>query len=89
QYHLISLAPEASGIMLSLNSSVLQLAMAAGAGIGGVIVEQSSLASISWIGAAGVAVSAGIATISLRLSRSRSASLQKTVEEKSLQELGA
>jgi DHA1 family putative efflux transporter-like MFS transporter len=71
QYHLISLAPNASGIMLSLNSSVLQLAMAAGAGIGGIIVEQVSLPSISWIGALGVAVSAGIAIVSLRRSPSR------------------
>jgi MFS transporter, DHA1 family, putative efflux transporter len=50
QYHLMTLAPEASGIMLSLNSSVLQFAMAAGAGIGGIVVNQASLASISWIG---------------------------------------
>lgn len=63
---------EASGIMLSLNSSVLQLAMAAGAGIGGIIVEKASLSSISWIGAAGVAVAAGTAVASLGLSRSHS-----------------
>ncbi|SDC14173.1 MFS transporter, DHA1 family, purine base/nucleoside efflux pump [Paenibacillus sp. UNCCL117] len=54
QYHLLTLAPGASSIMLSLNSSVLQLAMAAGAGMGGVIVEHSSLSVTSWIGAAGV-----------------------------------
>jgi DHA1 family putative efflux transporter-like MFS transporter len=58
QYHLISLAPEATSIMLSLNSSVIQLAMAAGAGIGGVVVEGASLTAITWIGAAGVAVAA-------------------------------
>jgi Arabinose efflux permease len=58
QYHLISLAPEATSIMLSLNSSVVQLAMAAGAGIGGVVVEGASLTAITWIGAAGVAIAA-------------------------------
>ncbi|MBM7566029.1 MFS transporter [Paenibacillus sacheonensis] len=58
QYHLITLAPGATSIMLSLNSSVLQFAMAAGAGVGGVIVEGSSLTAITWIGAAGVAVAA-------------------------------
>ncbi|KAE9133859.1 putative MFS-type transporter [Phytophthora fragariae] len=88
QYHLISLAPEASGIMLSLNSSVLQLAMAAGAGIGGVIVEQVSLASISWIGAAGVTVSAAIAAASFGVSRNRSRSLQEKIKEKSLSKVG-
>lgn len=61
QYHLITLAPEASSIMLSLNSSVLQLAMAAGAGVGGVIVGQSSLGAVSWIGAVSVAVAALVA----------------------------
>ncbi|WP_132309701.1 MFS transporter [Paenibacillus sp. BK033] len=58
QYHLISLAPEATSIMLSLNSSIIQLAMAAGAGIGGVVVEGASLTAVTWIGAAGVAVAA-------------------------------
>jgi len=71
QYYLISLAPEASGIMLSLNTSILQLAMAAGAGIGGFAIEQVSLSSISWIGAAGVAIAAGTSAVSLGLSRSR------------------
>lgn len=72
QYYLISLAPEASGIMLSLNTSVLQLGMAAGAGLGGVVVEQASLASISWIGATGVILAAATATASFGISYSRS-----------------
>jgi MFS transporter, DHA1 family, putative efflux transporter len=78
QYHLMSLAPDASGIMLSLNTSVLQLAMAAGAGIGGIVVEQASLSSISWIGAAGISVAALTAAASFGLSRSQSR--QKTAE---------
>ncbi|MCC3377108.1 MFS transporter [Cohnella sp. REN36] len=69
QYHLLTLAPEASGIMLSLNTSMLQLAMAAGAGVGGLVVEGVSLASIAWIGAASVAVAGG--TVALTLARSR------------------
>ncbi|MBE1444144.1 MFS transporter [Paenibacillus sp. OAS669] len=77
QYNLIQQAPEASGIMLSLNSSVLQLAMAAGAGIGGVVVEQASLTSISWIGAAGVTVAAATAAASLGLSRSEARKAEK------------
>jgi DHA1 family putative efflux transporter-like MFS transporter len=88
QYHLISLAPEASGIMLSLNSSVLQLAMAFGAGIGGIVVEQASLQAISWIGAAGVAIAAITATASFGLSRFRSRSRQNA-EEQSLLEAEA
>ncbi|MDQ8737845.1 MFS transporter [Paenibacillus sp. LHD-38] len=72
QYHLMSLAPEASGIMLSLNSSILQLGMAAGAGLGGVIVEQASLNSISWIGATGVILAAATAATFFGVSHIRS-----------------
>ncbi|WP_256761516.1 MFS transporter [Cohnella sp. WQ 127256] len=72
QYYLMTLAPEASGIMLSLNSSVLQLAMAAGAGIGGVIIQSVSLSAISWLGAVGVAIAALMAAASFGLSRNKS-----------------
>lgn len=70
QYYLITLSPEASGIMLSLNTSVLQLAMAAGAGIGGVVVEGISLSSVSWLGAGLVAVAAITAAALFGLTRS-------------------
>ncbi|KRF43588.1 MFS transporter [Paenibacillus sp. Soil787] len=83
QVHLITLAPEASGIMLSLNMSVVQLAMAAGAGIGGIVIEQASLPAISWIGAAGVTIAAGTAAASLGLSRSHS---RRKLEERNLRE---
>lgn len=33
QYHLATMEPESSGVLLGLNQSVMQLAMAAGAGI--------------------------------------------------------
>ncbi|WP_025716965.1 MFS transporter [Paenibacillus sp. 1-18] len=56
QYNLVTLVPESSGVMLSLNQSTMQLAMAAGAGIGGVVIGQISLVSITWFGAAGVAI---------------------------------
>jgi DHA1 family putative efflux transporter-like MFS transporter len=69
QYNLVTLAPESSGVMLGLNQSMMQLAMAAGAGIGGVVVGQVSLASITWIGALGVAV-AIVATFGLARLRS-------------------
>lgn len=86
QYNLISLAPEASGIMLSLNTSMLQLAMAAGAGLGGVVVEQLSLSSITWIGAAGVTVAAATAVLSFRLSGT---AVRKKAAEDKLLDLGA
>ncbi|PWW38837.1 MULTISPECIES: MFS transporter [Paenibacillus] len=66
QYNLVTMAPESSGIMLSLNSSVMQLAMAAGAGIGGIAVSAVSLSSITWIGAAGVVIAMIIIILAYR-----------------------
>ncbi|MCF2939999.1 MFS transporter [Paenibacillus alkaliterrae] len=63
-FNLISIAPEASGIMLSLNNTFVQLGFAAGASIGGIIVGSSSLTAISWIGAASVALAACFAAFS-------------------------
>ncbi|WP_248929858.1 MFS transporter [Paenibacillus hamazuiensis] len=56
QFNLVSLVPDSSGVMLSLNSSMMQLAMAVGAGIGGLIVNRVSLASITWFGVLGVLI---------------------------------
>ena len=71
QYHLATLEPESSGVMLGLNQSMMQLAMAAGAGVGGVVVEQVSLASITWIGATGVAIAMVIVLVLSSSSSSR------------------
>ncbi|WAH36378.1 MFS transporter [Alicyclobacillus dauci] len=67
-FNLLSLAPEASGIVLSLNSSFVQLGFAAGAAIGGIAVGGSVLA-ISWIGATSVAIAVCVAAISFGLAR--------------------
>ncbi|MGE8207285.1 MFS transporter [Heyndrickxia sp. NPDC080065] len=56
QYHLATIEPELSGVLLGINQSMMQLSMAAGAGIGGIFVEKVSLASITWFGALGVAI---------------------------------
>nr|WP_326160671.1 MFS transporter [Heyndrickxia oleronia] len=72
QLHLIRLAPESSGIMLSLNNSTIQLAMAAGAGIGGAAVEQISLSSVTWVAAVGTAFAVGAVFLSRRYDRSTS-----------------
>lgn len=50
-YNLVTLAPEASGIMLSLNSSFVQMGFATGAGIGGLAISNFSVLSITIVGA--------------------------------------
>lgn len=54
QLHVINIASESTGIMLSLNSLMLQLAMASGAGLGGLVVEKLSLSLIPWFAAAAI-----------------------------------
>lgn len=71
-FNLLSIAPEASGIMLSLNSTFVQLGFAAGAGIGGIAVGGSSILAICWIGTAAVAVAFFITVASFGLTRSLS-----------------
>lgn len=66
QYNIISLTPEAPGIMLSLNSSVIQFGFAAGAGIGGIIVNSSSILALSWIGAGFLLIAVFVASASFR-----------------------
>lgn len=56
QYNLVRIEPNYSGIMLSLNQSTMQLSMAAGAGIGGIVIGQFSLTPITWVGAIGVLI---------------------------------
>ncbi|MBR8660946.1 DHA1 family putative efflux transporter-like MFS transporter [Brevibacillus aydinogluensis] len=56
QVNLVRIEPNYSGIMLSLNQSMMQLSMAAGAAIGGVMVDRVSLSSITWAGMVGVAI---------------------------------
>lgn len=71
-FNLLSIAPEASGIMLSLNSTFVQLGFAAGAGIGGIAVGGSSILAICWIGTVAVSVAFFITFSSMGFTRSLS-----------------
>ncbi|GJM72299.1 putative MFS-type transporter YbcL [Paenibacillus macerans] len=77
QVFLIGMAPEASGIVLSLNTSIVQLGMAAGAVIGGIIVEGMSLAAVGWLGGVGVAIALIPAMLALSLRSRAAAETQK------------
>lgn len=56
QYQLAHIDPKSSGILLGFNQSMMQIGLAAGAGSGGIIVENMSLASVTSIGAAVVSL---------------------------------
>lgn len=68
-FNLVSIAPEASDIALSLNISFIQFGFAAGAGIGGIAVESLSVMAIIWIGAIAAAMAAIITFLSLGRAR--------------------
>lgn len=70
-FNIVSLVPKASGIMLSLNSSFVQLGYAVGAGIGGVAVGSSSITIVSWIGVISVAFAFFVSAFSSDFSRLR------------------
>lgn len=55
-FNLVSLAPGVSSIVLSLNSTFVQIGFALGAGIGGIVVGRWSVMAITWISAASAAI---------------------------------
>ncbi|MCM3145410.1 MFS transporter [Brevibacillus sp. MER 51] len=61
QYYLITLSPHSSQVALSMNTSVFQLGLALGAGLGGGIVDHVGIAHISWVGGLLVLVGFGFA----------------------------
>ncbi|MDN3014590.1 MFS transporter [Paenibacillus sp. BSR1-1] len=64
QYNLATISPESSDVLLGLNQSMMQLGFAVGAGLGGVIVGQISLSSITWFSSLSI-VFASITTFGL------------------------
>lgn len=58
QYYLITLSPHSSQVALSINTSVFQLGLALGAGLGGLIVNHAAIVHVSWVG--GLLVLAGL-----------------------------
>ncbi|UUZ90313.1 MFS transporter [Paenibacillus sp. P25] len=71
QFNLVALAPEASGIMLSLYGSILQLSITAAGGMGGIAAGTASTQAVGWIAVASVAIAAILAVVSFRRKTSR------------------
>ncbi|RCW48061.1 MFS transporter [Paenibacillus prosopidis] len=81
QLNLVRIEPNYSGIMLSLNQSMMQLSMAAGAGIGGIMIDQVSLSSITWIGMIGVILAiVAVFMLKLRMSAGKQGAPARSVQ---------
>ncbi|GIN93667.1 MFS transporter [Siminovitchia terrae] len=77
QTYLMQSAPKTADIQLSLNTSVMHLGVASGSFIGGVVIQQSSVANNSWVGGILVLIALGSAIYSL----TRRSQRPSTVEE--------
>lgn len=77
QFYLITLKPKSSEIVLSYNTAVMNLGMTLGAGLGGLIVEYSSLRNLGWISAVILVLALIIAIISFLLKPSQHPTLEK------------
>jgi DHA1 family putative efflux transporter-like MFS transporter len=69
--NLVSLAPEAAGILLSLNGTFIMLGFAGGAAIGGIALTSLPVIAITWIGAATVAFAVVAFVLIYKYARSR------------------
>ncbi len=66
--NLVTVAPSAASILLSLNSSFVQLGFAIGAITGGIAVDTMGVSSIVIVGAIGVIIATGLGVYSFRTS---------------------
>ncbi|GIO66589.1 MFS transporter [Paenibacillus sp. FSL M7-1455] len=72
QTHFIKQAPESSSLVLSLNTSMIHLGLAAGAGSGGMLIERTSTVLYNpWLAGIVVALGLGTAIFSFALGKRR------------------
>ncbi|OPA75167.1 MFS transporter [Paenibacillus selenitireducens] len=66
QSYLIQSAPESAEIQQSLNNSAIHIGIALGSGIGGVVIERSSVYYNAWVGVIFVILALGCAVCSIK-----------------------
>ncbi len=73
QYYLISLKPQSSEMVLSFNTALMNIGMTLGAGLGGVIIEYTSIQNLGWISGLVVFIALVVASFSFTLSKKQDA----------------
>jgi DHA1 family putative efflux transporter-like MFS transporter len=69
QVYLISLRPNTSEILLSFNTTVMNIGMSIAAGLGGLVIEHTSTLNLSWIGGVMIILALAIVSYSFVLNR--------------------
>ncbi len=70
QHRLVAFAPDAAGIILSLNSSAIYLGFSLGSGLGSVLIQNISLSGLCWAAASWEACTLLFILLSVRLKSS-------------------
>lgn len=71
QLYLVTLAPRNPDIALSVNTSFIQFGFALGSGLGGLVINHTSVMYLNWLGFGAVSVALLLAILLFKKSRSR------------------
>lgn len=71
QFYLISLKPQSSDIVISFNTTLMNIGMTLGAGLGGLVIEYTSVQNLSWISGLIVLLAFVIASYSFALNKKK------------------
>jgi DHA1 family inner membrane transport protein len=82
QHRLIAAAPSATGVVLSLNASVLLLGNGLGAAFGGLILRTNSVQVLGWAGGVWAVVALGTVLVSIQLGRRNRMAKREVLGEK-------
>jgi len=77
QFYLISLKPQSSEIVLSFNTALMSIGMTLGAGLGGLVIEYTSVLNLGWIGGLIILLALAIAAYSFTLNKKTRRELDK------------
>ncbi|MFE3575040.1 MFS transporter [Lysinibacillus sp. NPDC059133] len=71
QYYLTSLKPKSSEIIISFDTAIMNIGMTLGAGLGGLIIEYSSVFNLIWLGGLMVLAALIMAAYSFKLNKDK------------------
>lgn len=74
QYYLTSLKPQSSEIIISFDTTIMNIGMTLGAGLGGLVIEYSSVFNLIWLGGLMVLAALIMSVYSFKLNKDKQSS---------------